>query len=237
MRYFNSRVFLAAAFCAASVGAAEYRFEVQGSGTSFNNWAITGFDSTNMVPAEPEAPAGWEVSYPAPPGSDSVTLRHRQEGLRGRTCLSCTSGVYAPWLAKALAAAPFIPDDAQGVDTQQVTVDGESRAYITASRVSASQGDGSFSTAFLEGIGPVYHSETGNEGTQSQWSSSVRLLEYNGINIDTLWGDELPAPTSIVLPARHEAAPRIGPRRFDLQEMGIFLGRKSALKAPLPETR
>lgn len=138
----------------------------------------------------------------------------------------------------ALASTPQIPSEAQWVDTQHVTVDGVSRRYIRASQKHVGTFGKSTMTAFLEGIGQIYRNEKENPGSSmSHWYAYFRLLEYNGLNIDTLWGRELPQPTAIAPSAHRRPATRLGARRFDLHEMGIFLGRKSALREPLPRTR
>lgn len=240
MRCFNSGVFLAAAFCAASVGAAEYRFEVLNSGIGGSSWALVFIDSSFMVDKDSSAPAGYEITYPEPVGTDSLTWRNRRDGLVGRTCVSCESIYGVQWLPFALSSAPLIPADSRLVETRQVGVGGEMRTYITAY---SPGGEVSTRSAYLSGVGTVFFQQTSNDdrisshGGLAWWSASVRLLAYNGINLDTLWGNELPVPTSITSSARREPATRIGRRRFDLQEMGIFLGRKSALKTPLPQTR
>src|SRR5690606_8269766 len=133
-------------------------------------------------------------------GTDSLTWRNRREGLVGRTCVSCKGLYGVQWLPFALASAPLIPADSRSVETHQVSVGGKVHTYITAY---SPGGELSTRSTYLSGVGTVFFQQisnvqtTSSHGSLAWWSASVRLLEYNGINLDTLWGDELPMPTSI----------------------------------------
>jgi len=50
-------------------------------------------------------------------------------------------------------------------------------------------------------VGTVFYHESNYFSVMSWWESSLRLLEYDGIDIDALWGDLLP---------RRGASPRRG---------------------------
>jgi hypothetical protein len=225
-----------------SVQAAEYRFEVSGRGSG--SWGYTPIHLSFVVDKDSSAPAGYEVTYqPLPFGPDSLTWRNRREGLLGRTCLSCNDSTHTVrWLPYALAPAPLIPANSRVIETRQVSVEGKEHTYITAYSPGLYANEPATFSAYLSEVGTIFFAQinsgiVSSHGTSTSWSASVRLLEYNGVNIDTLWGDELPQPTAIAPNARHEPASRLKSRRFDMHEMGIFLGRKSALKTPLPRVR
>lgn len=233
-------VLVAGILAALSAQAAVYRFEVTGGGLGTGNWATFLINSSWIVPAEPSAPPGYEITYPDPVGTDSLTWRNRQAGYAVRTCLSCSNRGLS-WLGVALSdTLPTRPStaamDTQWRDTQQVVVGGASRKYFRASNNPWPNPVRRYQSAFLEGVGTVYFHEREGESA-SYWYASLRLLQYNDLDIDTLWGNVLPGPTAIAPPARRGPAARLKPRRFDLHEMGIFLGRKSALREPLPSTR
>lgn len=88
-------ILMFAMLAALSASAAVYRFEVDGFGLGDEIWGEYpfGMDSSRMVPPDPDAPPGYEITYPEPPGTDSLTWRHRRSGLAVRTCLSCPDRV------------------------------------------------------------------------------------------------------------------------------------------------
>ena len=231
---------LMASFFVVCAGAAEYRFLMSGGGVAVSNWLVTVMDSNyiNFGTPEPDAPAGVEITYPASPGTDSVFWRNRRNGWSARTCLSCAESSMTPWLARALAPGPLIPEG-NPADTQLVEVDGTMRSYITTRKETSSGVLQTFSMAYLSGIGIVWLSESyqnvSSGHNSNNFSAQLRLVEYSGINIDTLWGNVLPHPTPIhAAGARlRQVLPTHAPRRFSPDEMGIFLGRMSVLKTPL----
>ena len=186
-------------------------------------------DTAYSFPAQPSAPAGVLITAPSPAGTDSVYWRIPRSGIGGRTCKTCQD-----WLSTIFVEQHGIIPNSTYAE-EQVFVADSSRKY---SKYSASQ-DGAplrspdrTSKTILAGIGAVYFSAN-RSTTKASWSYGFRLLEYNGINIDTLWGTTLTGPVAIA-PRKSAINPAVRTRTFDLHEMGIFLGRVPQESRPVP---
>jgi hypothetical protein len=244
MKRFGLGILAIAGCFAASAGAAEYRFDVYGVESLGlpSEWADIPSITSLSFPPDTAGPAGVQVSYPSVPGTDSMTWRVPRTGIAGRSCLSC-AGV-PEWIRTAftsghLALESRMQTDSMALanartDTQQVLVAGASRTYIRTRT-------GYCCTLTLDGtalvgVGTVYFQERYNPTARSYYLMRLRMLEYNGTDIESLWNSGVLPPVAI-RPSTRRSQPRLASRKFDLHEMGIFLGRKSALKEPLPETR
>lgn len=230
---------------AAFVHAAEWQYVVNsGPGTNMNLWSYGAELMVNGAPTMMAViPSNFLITVTISEASDTVFWKFDStsmykfgpnEGVR-KACRPCAKD----------AGLNFVIGDDVGTsagmvtDTQQVFIQGTPYTYIRQ----GTPGPGGRSTngtysdkTVLKGIGAVYYAHGGIGGTSGSWSNSIRLVKYNGINIDSLWGNTLTRPVAIT-PAWPRAAKRYTDRRIELSEMGIFLGRKSALdrSKPLPD--
>lgn len=183
-------------------------------------------DSTNMIPIDTNAKGAIVV---IPEGSDSIFWSWPNKGIKGKTCRTCS--YLETWLQVAL-----IQDAGIGppTDSQEVVLSGKSYLYLHRSNHSGTAGaPGSGSTAkrFLRGIGTLSYDDSFTGGT-TYWYNQVILLDYNGMNVDSLVKEALKAPTSIT--RRAPSKYLIRGRNFNLTEMGVFLGRIPNSSSPFP---
>lgn len=234
-RFIGSIAFLLSAYA----GAAEYVYLASGLGSSsFYRWM---YDMEVLY-----TPPGDSVPQPlligttldvlikvtVQPGSDSLTwqyLSHTMytlgpnEGPRV-TCRTCT---LPPGLAIMLNGSGSL--GGQVSDTQTVTISGTAYSYYRHSTPSPQRDfpNGSYvDVTELSTIGRVYYEDGRYGGPSGTNINRIRLISYNGINLDSLWGTTLPGPTSLSPVVKKPAGRSIAPRRFTLREMDVFRGRR-----------
>jgi hypothetical protein len=199
-----------------------------------HNWAYAIPGSTPLI----YFPSQLDVTINVPEGSDTVTWSFVFNGdtITSKACRACAKD---GGLDLMLDQSPL---SSTGIlsDTEQVSIQGASYTYLRYSTPGARGAYSSYTDkTILKGVATAYYSEgTYAPGTNTGvWNNTFRLREFNGIRIDSLWSAGVLAGPVPIFPASRRAEPRFAPRKFDLREMGIFLGRKSALREPLPKTR
>ena len=230
-----------ASACGVPVHALERTYVASGDGSSMEySWAVLTTDSNGSPVVF--VPSAVQVDVNVPGGSDTAYWSYVVDTVHvaGTACPSCPKDHHEiEYMTNDSALFASIPTWGVVSDTQWVTINGASYEYLRYA-TNGPQGRSTvgnfFDLTYLKGVGPVfYQSGSLSSGTAGYRYHRFSLASFNDISLDTLWGKTL-YPLAI-FPSARRAEPRFAPRKFDLHEMGIFLGRKSALKEPLPKAR